>query len=218
MKITMWQQFSSNHSAQYVIIGEFDDEHHAKLAYGLWYRLALDVEETCSLKENRMSPPVLSAVQQQIAEQYDIEWEEPIDWMGSDPSVVNRIVRRMGQRVFVRVDFETWQPVDPGFTLIEKLGASKTQFFNDAQGFIRVRIQCDGANATIERDLTTPQSKENVWTWTLQTHLDDTQVVLEDSTLTLTAVIIYNGYHTVASLLHYLEARGCHNIQLDIKP
>jgi hypothetical protein len=125
MKISIWQQFSSNHSASYTVIGKFGTAQEAEAAaealkellqelivdYGDWYSRGL----------------VLRG--KHIGERFGFDWQEDIDWLHEyyrnrkNPS---REIKTFENRVFVGpIGFRihTWQNGHQFENLLNAFGA-----------------------------------------------------------------------------------------------
>lgn len=75
MRISLWQQFSSNHSASYWVIGTFKTVDEAQHAYREMRGILEKLEQ--AMREN---PSTYTETEQAIAKQYQIEWTSSIDW------------------------------------------------------------------------------------------------------------------------------------------
>ena len=101
MKITLWQQFSSNHSALYTVVGTFRNIELAKKAareirsllrsIGNWWdSLSLEEREAW---EKHIESAVLTPPEAKFRDQYKIEWPFSLYWFGWawDEEPVHRI-------------------------------------------------------------------------------------------------------------------------------
>src|SRR5688572_22745233 len=90
MKISIWQQFSSNHSSDFTVVGEFSSrveaEHAADQIRSIlkeitdWFDQHMDTPEMDEWlnNDNWMEEP--SPIEKSIGDHYNIEWGGSIDW------------------------------------------------------------------------------------------------------------------------------------------
>lgn len=100
MKLSVWQQFSSNHSAWFTVVGKFKtpdeaqkagDEMMATLrAVQDWWD-ALEEDELIDWL-SRVQKKELTPVEQSLAKQHGIEWSFPVEW--HDPDGITKKIRR----------------------------------------------------------------------------------------------------------------------------
>src|SRR4051794_26197451 len=89
MRISIWQQFSSNHSSNFMLVGEFISTEAATNAANVLRQIAqsidrwyLDHEEVRErLLEDRLEVP--TEVELQICAQYGIENVQAVDWLAN---------------------------------------------------------------------------------------------------------------------------------------
>ena len=122
MKISIWHQFSSNHSATYTIIGEFQDHESAIKAGDKLKQIILEIREwnlrhtTKSDRESgRWKQP--NPVEIRYAKEYNFDWKESVDWLRFYPSTKH--IRKGAWRdlllnviIFDRFVFVTSPPAD----------------------------------------------------------------------------------------------------------
>lgn len=125
MRISIWQQFSSNHSSFFTIVGEFKTDEDANAAYQTWYELITSVTDWW--KQRDQSPywnwehgP--SDPETDFSKKHDITWQEnPIDWFGQ-PNELQKVLQKVRNRVLVNVEFETWQSPELAEKIMSSLG------------------------------------------------------------------------------------------------
>jgi hypothetical protein len=79
MKLSLWQQFSSNHSGSYTIVGAFDTPEVAQNAHRVIQQMMREIDTW-----NRQHPPDAwrpNVIEEQYGKMYAIDWQEPIDWL-----------------------------------------------------------------------------------------------------------------------------------------
>ncbi|HLY25440.1 MAG TPA: hypothetical protein VKQ72_03810 [Aggregatilineales bacterium] len=123
MRISIWQQFSSNHSGAYYVVGNFQSVEAARNAYDELRRIVSEIykwlrenpeeiETTQKSSQNGLLPPEIA-----FAQQYDVEWPQTIDWME-----IEKAVRIVGTLVVVSNPDQTWMTRQPFQGLLERLG------------------------------------------------------------------------------------------------
>src|SRR5690349_13647690 len=79
MRIHIWQQFTSNHSANYTIVGLFDSIEKARETSDYLRELLVDILES-NTQDRRMDLPwQLNPVEERVAREHGFDWQEPID-------------------------------------------------------------------------------------------------------------------------------------------
>src|SRR5215468_2482654 len=89
MRITIWQQYSSNHSSDFTVVGTFQTHEAAENAAQQfrsmlativnWYKLPENRAVAREVLNNYEFPPVPPELQ--IAEQFGIEWPTAVVWL-----------------------------------------------------------------------------------------------------------------------------------------
>lgn len=151
MRLSIWQQFSSNHSADFTVVGQFASEAAAERAMQEFRRMFNAILEWHSRPENQgwrskhlkeyHDQPFLTPPEAVFAQKYDVEWLQPIDWYG-DIDVIPEQIQRAQNQVFVAVDFETWQQPDLIRTLMQKLGAVDVKNDRSETLFLSIHLTC----------------------------------------------------------------------------
>ncbi len=156
MHVSIWQQFSSNHSATFTVIGEFKTADLAQSATEACLAIFTTIEQWREVPENAAllehqryysdpkyvidpppTPPEIA-----ISQQYGVEWGgSSIDWIGPVDLIHERI-RRVDSRVFISVDFETWNHPVPVVNLIEKMGGSALVEYVDGVPQRTIHLTC----------------------------------------------------------------------------
>ncbi len=138
MRISLWQQFSSNHSAGYWVIGTFKTVDEAQHAYREMRGILEKLEQ--AMREN---PSTYTEMEQAIAKQYQIEWTSSIDWwpdyewakranpeavIEPNRSLIVAALSNVGNLVTVSNPWETWMSWQPFKALLEHFGAEISGF------------------------------------------------------------------------------------------
>jgi hypothetical protein len=151
MHISIWQQFSSNHSADFTSVGRFDTETDAKRAaeeirhilatIQAWYRQPENqaVIEAIDEEMGREGGSIPMPVEVELGKQYGIEWDEQFPdflWY-MDVQDATQAVVQFGNDVFVDSHVaraRTWSGGNIIKRLYDKLGAD-VSFVFDAYSF-----------------------------------------------------------------------------------
>jgi hypothetical protein len=132
MKITLWQQFSSNHSGSFTVVGNFGTPEEAeKIATQLWDWL------------QQMLNKGITELGQQISETYKLDWyPDGVSWNGG-PTNMDEAVIRIGNTVFLTTDsYETWNDATPFAGLMWKLGAREVLYATDETLYLGIQLTC----------------------------------------------------------------------------
>jgi hypothetical protein len=128
MKVTIWQQFSSNHSASFTIAGKFESIEAAKEAEATLRQIIQRVGDDYRQRYTPDTFPyddefTLSDVEARIKEEYNLEnWEHRLDWTFYDTA--DETVHRYENLVFAgNYSSETWAAHMPFDELLEQFGA-----------------------------------------------------------------------------------------------
>ncbi len=151
MRVSIWRQFSSNHSSHFTVVGEFPTEAEAREALERfreifqaifdWFAFHDDPFWTTAQPPNSSklpSPPELD-----FARRYNVDWDdEGIDWLSND---LNNNLLQIGRNAFISVDFETWQQPTLIKDLMAKFGGIvKTQI--SEKTYLSVHLTCNFPN------------------------------------------------------------------------
>ena len=123
MKLTIWQQFSSNNSAHFTIVGVFrspeDAESTAQQVRSLleelynWY--VDNPEEAIEVFEDKL----VTEIEQRIANQYQVEWRSPVLWGD------NYTIEVFDRFILAHNNHSADSGADPIDQFIRKLGADE---------------------------------------------------------------------------------------------
>lgn len=137
MKISIWQQFSSNHSASFTVVGEFESPERAKeVADELRAIVAIiasfwdDLDEAgkkdwrATIEQGGVTPP-----EEKFRDKYQVEWARSfygnlggIDWLRFGVGHAMEAVGNHGCYVTVENTADTWVGPKPFDDILEKLG------------------------------------------------------------------------------------------------
>lgn len=117
MKLSLWQQFSSNHSASFTVVGKFADAQKAADAEHTLKSLFEDIKVYWATNTH-LEPMPPSWAELEASQTYDIKWDESFDWLSES---LDKHLLRFDQYVFVMNTFETHQRYDTMEALMGKL-------------------------------------------------------------------------------------------------
>jgi hypothetical protein len=148
MKISIWKQFSSNHSAGFTTVGQFEPEEYATIVaqelrqmihnIGEWWENHPDFKVTANrLRRDRvyLTPPEIK-----IKEEYDVDWceqtsnigsiDRPIDWIRSPRET--ETIQQYKSLVWLSPTGNTWCGAHPFDSIMEKLGGRVASSVEDS--------------------------------------------------------------------------------------
>lgn len=154
MKLSLWQQFSSNHSSYFSIIGRFETHEKAKATatqLNAWMR-EIFPDESRKVKG-------LTSTEVQIRDTYQIAWyEDGLDWNGI-PKSIDEVVQSYQYDVFFMCPFETWDSHFPFVELLRKLGAH-TIYDYYGEYVISIQLHCVAPDEVTANNLYTSIQKQ----------------------------------------------------------
>lgn len=141
MRISLWQQFSSNHSADFELVGTFETAEKAEDAanelrymlttirdwYGQWFSQATKEEISAFWRSEELTPP-----EKEFKAKYDIAWSthaedrttplrlDWLNWAYDEP--IGTIVKTYRNLVFLDNIGQTWCGPSPFDSIVAKLG------------------------------------------------------------------------------------------------
>lgn len=230
MKLTLWQQFSSNHSAAYTVVGQFENADAAHKAgdqlrdilaqIAAWHRAYYDSHgEYFGLYWDEFPP--LTPIEKQLARQYEVEtaWKSGVDWAMRD-DVVQKV--NVFHDLVIVTSFETWHLKQPFSALIARMGGTAfADDYFDTQ--ILVTITCDAPDmgtvnaltAKLEAYFNAVRDKdyETMYTppWGSRGYATGGKVHVKETRLQLLDLQIRIP-DTLDTIMRFLSNQGCKNI------
>lgn len=123
MRISVWQQFSSNNSARFTIVGMFKSPEMAKSAAETvedvlkqiedWHQA--NPEEAAKIWEDHS---LISDVEKKLGEKFGLKWDRPVWWTN------NYNMRVEDRVVIIKQNWSADSGAHPIDTLLERLGAA----------------------------------------------------------------------------------------------
>jgi hypothetical protein len=159
MKIALWQQFSSNHSSYFTVVGEFASPQEAQATAEQILQFFKSINEWFEQPENAAQHETkfeegyaeVSEPEKQISQRYGIPWyEQTIDWLY--PQVTKAVV--VVDRLLFIEPGQTWQGGRPLAGLVAALGG-KGMIAGDVDDFeiggenrtVSIRITCETSSS-----------------------------------------------------------------------
>ena len=154
MKISIWQQFSSNHSASFMIVGQFESVAMAESVasevrlmireIGSWWEQFEDAEAARKSLERSED---ITPLERRFATQYEVSWSQdarnnsvaPLDWI-SDQNAANAV--RTFDKLVIIEPVDSWQGPHPIDKIIEKLGAQVASDCEIYDSYLSLHLSC----------------------------------------------------------------------------
>lgn len=127
MRLSVWQQFSSNHSAHYLVVGQFESSSQADIVAKKLKEITLQIRETTPQPYELANQQGFNVTQaeKKIGKEYNFKWEHGVDWAywrGTWSKVPVSIYRNT---VWFRVPHSySWQSPDPIIQLMDSMKAN----------------------------------------------------------------------------------------------
>ena len=136
MKVSIWQQFSSNNSSTFTVAGRFATVEQAQEAHQEITNLLTAIAKWYNLPENaavrrKIGPPArltgypLTPIEDEYSKKYNIDWGDPIDWAINE-SRISEAVQRLDTTVLVQNGYplrDSTMSCHPINVLLERMGA-----------------------------------------------------------------------------------------------
>src|SRR5688572_1206998 len=138
MRLSLWQQFSSNHSADFTVVGTFENAEAAAQAgeelrsilnrLDQWWK-ALDRDEFGRWRDHSETP-VITPIEKQISTEYEVKWPFMLSWpfWGWDRSESPVQVYREFVFVIAPLIIDFWCGPQPFDSLLERLNGEVAVF------------------------------------------------------------------------------------------
>jgi len=98
MKLSIWQQFSSNHSSSFTVVGQFETVEKAQDVETIFRMLFEAIQEARGFDSRGYDEDFISWPEHEAGQIYGIAWEKGIDWLGDD---LSEHIIRFENNVFV---------------------------------------------------------------------------------------------------------------------
>jgi hypothetical protein len=231
MRVSIWQQFSSNHSGGFSLIGEFKTIEEAENAVAImksmismiakWYK---DHFEELDKQLRKFSILPLTPVEEELAKQYGLtQWEYSVDWAETEANeaLINQGLYHYRNLVFLSDPIETWCDAQPFDELLEKLGARIEVHSATAQDDIVpvVYMTCYAPNETTAAEIVRQLSSSKTFITVPNVRSYPGEISHVDSKIECQELEIWHQPHIsefLDELVPYLEAQECKNFEFSI--
>jgi hypothetical protein len=136
MKVSIWQQFSSNNSSTFTVAGRFETAEQAQKAQREIMNLLTAIAHWYNQPENaavrkKIGPPTglrgypLTPTEDEYSKKYNIDWGDPIDWVTNERGI-SEAVQLLDTTIFVQNGYplrDSTMPCHPIDALLERMGA-----------------------------------------------------------------------------------------------
>jgi hypothetical protein len=171
MRVSIWRQFASNHSADFAIVGTFESAEWAAVvaeelraalrAIGAWRaqfgddEAALDDALHDLFERKIMTPP-----EESLKAQYQLTWQRTLDWVLS-PAVADVAVQQYEHLVIVQPPGSTWNGASPFDAILERLGGAVALTCEDRESYLVMRLSAQAPDeASAQRILDEIEHRE----------------------------------------------------------
>jgi hypothetical protein len=143
MRLTIWQQFSSNHSASFTVVGQFETVEKAEIAEtkmnDILKRMETWRNNLDSNTKRQWAEKVyggeLTDIEREIQAEMGIKWEKAIDWFFNQEI---KPVQRFKNFIFViPPSVEVWTGPDPFDSVLSALGGQVSNYVDDSRTYRR---------------------------------------------------------------------------------
>ncbi len=170
MEISVWQQFSSNHSGSFRIVGVFDTPQDAEKAAAEIKSILEKIQQWHDSNPEKAEvlydqwaegnwPPELSEIEKELAKQYQLRWPGGIDWFGQA-----KIHILLGHILAVDSERQVdWGP-EPFDQIINRLGGyglvAGSDIGGQPYGKIIVRVSCEAPDMATAEEIVTEKTTQ----------------------------------------------------------
>jgi len=154
MKISFWQQFSSNHSASFTVLGRFETIEKAQDAEATLKTLLKAIQEARGFDQYAYKEKFLSWPEYEAGEKYGIRWEQSLDWIGNE---LSEHLIRFENNVFLTTALsDTWQNANVMLSLMKHLtdDVYLRQYEAREERLILTALECVYPNDQTGREIT----------------------------------------------------------------
>jgi len=241
--ISIWQQFSSNHSADFIVVGAFTTSEEAAKKGEELRQIIKKMAEWYDNPENREQIETIYASFQEdeanrlhalpeieLNEKYDVGFSRvPLDWLENSTEVVKAVKVFDSLVVLDQLKLgypnRTWAGQEPFDRILGKMGATVyvAEWMNGFGFWIRVTFTVPTIEAAAELVRDCELSKKELHDPDKNTFrylpwlLRDVWSIHQDGTqITLVIEDIEGFPDDFVELLEFLKGRGCHDIRYEL--
>lgn len=228
MRVSIWRQWASNHSADFNVVGTFPTPERAQQAAEEVRQLILAVSDWYARPENAeankarwergkvpLSPPEIA-----IGERYSIDWgHRGIDWTW--PERDHETVHVFECLVFVENTGNTYTGPSPFDQLLARLGG-KVVYDIEGYNYLYVNLTCVAPDEeTAQQIVALAQASVTEFNPNDRMpgihYLDDVEIKQEGSHLSFHKMFPFEIYVELPAAIAFLKERGCTAIEYEVK-
>lgn len=180
MRLSLWQQFSSNHSAHFTVVGVFETLDEAQKAVVELHQIFETIEKWhrenpeksdawYQASQNAGWVGMASEIESALGQQYHVQWRDGIDWY-AQPNI-NIVLDHI---VLLTPRGQTYGGPQPFEQVIESLGGIGMMVGDDMSnifGEILFDVSCDAPNEAVAVLIESEQMGKGIKVSRLNTHL-----------------------------------------------
>lgn len=234
MRVSLWQQFSSNHSSGYTVVGQFESAGAALKAgeqlrdiltqIAAWHEQYFE-QHGVYFGAHHVPPPP-TPIEEQLAQQYAIEWdwEQGVDWAKRTDEASQRV--RVSDKLVVVSSLLTHYLEQPFSALIEQMGGEAFVATDPetAETQVLVTVMCAAPDEATSNTLKAvleayfrsiverPYRIVPPWSEDWRKNASGGEVHVEGTTIQLRELHI-GLPDTLDLIMDYLRGKGCQNIE-----
>jgi hypothetical protein len=121
MRVSLWQQFSSNHSGSFTVVGTFESAEKANAAADKLREIIQTIQDWYKQRPELADQAIIDPIPPEVefARQYDVEWDRPVDWYNEESPV-----SVLDDSVMVLHVPDTWSYPLPFLGILKQFGGS----------------------------------------------------------------------------------------------
>ncbi len=153
MRISIWQQFSSNHSADFTVVGVFQSPEQAIHCADAITDVLKSIHNAQKERESQeqVQSETITAVEIELSKQWDVEWNHStLDWAWE----YNYAIRHLDNYVFIEnVEGETWCGAKSMDQLVVRLGGTPIVQEEETGNFIMSDVSFTATDESIALEI-----------------------------------------------------------------
>ena len=154
MRVSIWQQFSSNHSGWFTVVGTLESAEKANTAAAKLSEIIQAIHEWHQQHPGHVDQGNVDPIPPEVefARQYGVKWDMAVDWFDEKSPV-----SVLDDNVVVLDVSDTWSYPLPFLGILKQLGGSVVYSFGMDEPFaeFRVKLTCTAPDETVASDLAT---------------------------------------------------------------
>jgi len=219
MKVSIWQQFASNHSSFFSVVGAFqtveEAYHTAEIMRTILLQIAAWRAQQSWSYDYDPTP-----IEKAFSQQYEVEWPMALDWLNGDVDNAQQDITKaltvVDQLIFVDNPYQTHMGIQPFEGLLRYFGAATAgfdkasieEFVQYPPTWFTITLTCVAPDAATAAALHTA--------WPEHYRVYEGTIVQEGNILRAEQMWLPIGA-AFRDLLHDLEQRGCTDIHYTLE-